>query len=183
MFHVWGFERVGVVAGDLFFVDPVEKAGEEGAEHGVRVEVRFLDKPPLDGSVYASQPIMVGQPVWRGDLLETIKGEPGSFDRAHDHLHFEGWEPDARHYDKRIKADPGAWLTERLQDLPGLLSGAGIDPERVGPDDVEQLAAAAPAISAAVVELLGRVRAGELGTAPEGASEEELAVGVRSGWM
>ena len=183
MFHVWGFERVGVVAGDLFFIDPEQSPGEEGAEHGVRVEVRLLDKPPLDGSPYASQPIMVGQPVWRGDLLETVDGEPGSFDRAHDHPHFEGWEPDDRNYDKGIKADPAAWLTGRLGDLPGLFAGAGLDPELVAPQDAQQLALAAPAIAATVVDLLTRVRAGELGTAPAGASEDELLAGVRSGWL
>jgi hypothetical protein len=183
MFHVWGFDRVGVVAGDLFFVDPVQKPGEEGAEHGVRIEVRLLDKPPLDGSAYASQPIMVGQPVWRGDLLETTAGEPGSFDRAHDHPHFAGWEPDDRNYDKAIKADPAAWLTGRLSDLEGLLAGAGLDPNQAGPDDQAELAAAAPEISATVVDLLKRVRGGELAGAPEGVSDEELLVGVRSGWL
>ena len=30
MFHVWGFDRVGVVAGDLFFLDPEQKPGAGG---------------------------------------------------------------------------------------------------------------------------------------------------------
>ena len=183
MFHVWGFDRVGVVAGDLFFLDPEQTPGEEGAEHGVRVEVRLLDKPPLGGSPYSSQPIVVGQPIWRGDLLETVEGASGSFNRAHDHPNFEGWEPDDRRYDPTIKADPATWLTGRLSDLAALLAGAGIDPDRVGGDDAAHLAAAAPAISAAVVELLERVRAGELGNAPADVSEAEMLAGVRSGWL
>jgi hypothetical protein len=183
MFHVWGFDRVAVVAGDLFFLDPEQSPGEEGAEHGVRIEVRLLDKPPLGGSVYSSQEIVVGQPVWRGDLLETVDGPAGSFNRAHDHPHFEGWEPDDRRYDTSIKADPAAWLTGRLSDLPGLLAGAGIDPERATGEDQAQLAAAAPAISATVVDLLQRVRGGELGNPPADVSEEEMLAGVRSGWL
>jgi hypothetical protein len=183
MFHVWGFDRVGVVAGDLFFLDPKQSPGEEGAEHGVRVEVRLLDRPPLGGSVYSSQQIVVEQPVWRGDLLETVEGEPGSFNRAHDHPHFDGWDPDDRRYDKSIKADPAAWLIGRLSDLPGLFTGAGIDPARIGDDDTEQLTAAAPAIAATVVDLLQSVRAGELGNAPAGVSEEEMLAGVRTGWL
>jgi hypothetical protein len=183
MFHVWGFDRVGVVAGDLFFIDPEQSPGEEGAEHGVRVEVRLLDKPPLGGSVYSSQQIVIGQPVWRGDLLETVKGHVGSFNRAHDHPHFEGWEPDDRRYDTDIKTDPAAWLAGRLSDLPGLLAGAGIDPERVGPSDGAQLAAAASAISVAAVDLLEQVRNGELGTPPVDLSEDEMLAGIRSGWL
>lgn len=183
MFHVWGFDRVGVVAGDLFFLDPEPGPGEEGAEHGIRVEVRLLDRPPLGGSPYSSQEIVVGQPVWRGDLLETVEGPSGSFNRAHDHPHFEGWEPDDRRYDADIKADPATWLTGRLSDLTGLLAGAGIDPDRVGVDDEAQLAAAAPAISAEVVDMLQRVMTGELGTRPAGVSEEEMLAGIRSGWL
>jgi hypothetical protein len=183
MFYVWGFDRVGVVAGDLFFLDPEQTPGEEGAEHGVRVEVRLLERPPLGGSVYSSQQIVVDQPVWRGDLLETVEGESGSFNRAHDHPHFEGWEPDDRRYDRSIKADPGAWLTGRLSDLAALVEGAGVDPSRIGPTDAAQVAAAAPEIAAAVVDLLARVRAGELGTAPDDVSEAEMLAGVRHGWM
>jgi hypothetical protein len=71
----------------------------------------------------------------------------------------------------------------RLSDLPGLLEGVGVDPSRVGADDAAQLAAAAPAIAATVVDLLQRVRARELGNAPAGVSEEEMLAGVRTGWL
>ena len=32
MLYAFGFERVGVVAGDLYFVDPRPAKGQEGAE-------------------------------------------------------------------------------------------------------------------------------------------------------
>ena len=93
MLYAWGFERVGVVAGDLYFVDPDPSPGQEGAERGVRLEVRLLDRPPLTGSIYAAQPIVIDRPVWRADLFETVAGAPGSHDRTHHHPHFRGWEP------------------------------------------------------------------------------------------
>ena len=71
----FGFERVGVVAGDLYFVNPRAARGQEGAEHGVRLELRMLGRGALKGSVYSAQPIEIGQPVWRADLLESVEGE------------------------------------------------------------------------------------------------------------
>src|ERR1700760_4632458 len=76
MLYAWGFDRVGVVASDLYFVDPEPNPGQEGAERGVRVEVRLLDRPPLTGSVYAAQPIVIDRPVWRGELFEAGGGGP-----------------------------------------------------------------------------------------------------------
>jgi hypothetical protein len=37
MLYAFGFEQVGVVVGDLYFVDPNPREGQEGAEHGVRL--------------------------------------------------------------------------------------------------------------------------------------------------
>lgn len=182
MLHAWGFDRVGVVAGDLFFIDPDPAPGQEGAEHGVRLEVRVLERPPLTGSVYSAQPIVIGPPVWRADLLETVAGPPGSHDRTHHHPRFRGWEPGARQYDEALSADPLAWLEGRLEDLAGLLEGAGLASDVAGPDDAAQLAAAAPLIVAAVADLLEQVRDGHLGAAPEGSAGEDLA-GARVGWL
>ena len=42
MLYAFGFERVGVVVGDLYFLDPRPGKGQEGAEHGVRLELRVL---------------------------------------------------------------------------------------------------------------------------------------------
>ena len=182
MLLAWGFDKVGVVAGDLFFIDPDPAPGQEGAEHGVRLEVRMLERPPLTGSVYAAQPILIDRPVWRADLLETVEGHPGSYDRTHHHPRFRGWEPNKRQYDEGMTADPIAWLAGRLSDLPGLLAGAELDESVVGPEDAAQLAAAAPAISEAVADLLARVRKGELGQPPAGADPAELT-GARVSWL
>jgi hypothetical protein len=178
MLYAWGFERVGVVAGDLYFLDPEPGEGQEGAERGVRLEVRVLDRPPLTGSIYAAQPIVIDRPVWRADLLETVAGPPGSHDRTHHHPRFQGWEPGGRQFDRAMSADPLGWLERRLTDLPGLLAGAGFEADEAGVDDAKDLAAAAPEIAGVVARLLARVRAGELGRAPGSGG-----VAARAGWL
>ena len=50
MLYVFGFERTGVAVGDLYFADPDPPPGQEGAERGVRLEVRLLVRGPLPGS-------------------------------------------------------------------------------------------------------------------------------------
>jgi hypothetical protein len=188
--HAWGFERVGVVAGDLYFLDPDPSPGQEGAERGVRVEVRLLDRPPLTGSIYAAQPIVIDRPVWRADLFETVAGDPGSHDRTHHHPHFRGWEPGRRQFDPVLTNDPMGWLGDQLTRLPALLAGAEIDSGEVGPDDARDMAAAAPEIVRTVETLLRRVRAGELGRAPAGLEgrapsglEAPRSIGARAGWL
>jgi hypothetical protein len=181
--YAWGFERIGVVASDLYFVDPNPSPGQEGAERGVRLEVRLLERPPLSGSVYAAQPIVIDRPVWRADLFESVAGPPGSHDRTHHHPGFRGWEPGKRQFDPALTEDPIGWLRARLEDLPGLLTGAEIDTGAAGPDDARELARAAPAIAATVAGLLARVRAGELGCPPEGARDGEVITDARVGWL
>jgi hypothetical protein len=166
MLCAWGFDRIGVVASDLYFVDPQPKPGQEGAEHGVRLEVRLLERPPLTGTIYAAQPIVIDRPVWRADFLETVEGPPGSHDRTHHHPRFRGWDPVERHFDRGMTDDPIGWLTEQLSDLPGLLERAGMSEDIAGPDESRELAAAAPQIAATVADLLARVRAGELARPP-----------------
>jgi hypothetical protein len=186
MLCAWGFERVGVVASDLYFVDPDPGPGQEGAERGVRVEVRLFDRPPLTGSIYAAQPIVIDRPVWRADLFESVAGVPGSHDRTHHHPRFRGWEPGARQFEPSLSTDPIGWLTGQLANLPALLAGAQLDETDVGPDDARQLAAAAPHIARDVAGLLHRVRAGELGRPIGEAGEAGAAggpVGVRAGWL
>ena len=63
MLYAFGFDRVGVVVSDLYFVDPSPASGQEGAEHGVRLEVRLLERGELKGSIYSAQPIGIGRPV------------------------------------------------------------------------------------------------------------------------
>jgi hypothetical protein len=183
MLYAWGFDRVGVVAGDLYFLDPDPKPGQEGAERGVRLEVRLLERPPLTGSVYAAQPIVIDRPVWRADLLESVAGPPGSHDRTHHHPNFRGWEPGRRQFDDVLSKDPLGWLTARLSDLPSLLAWAEMPPDAAGPDDARQLAAAAPGITEAVAELLARVRAGDLAQAPDTAENGLSPAGARVSWL
>ena len=182
MLYTWGFERIGVVVGDLYFLDPDPGPGQEGAERGVRLEVRLLERPPLTGSIYAAQPIVIDRPVWRADFLETVDGPPGSYNRTHHHPKFRAWEPGRREYDSELTADPIAWLEGRLRDLPRLLAGAEIDADESEASDAAELAGAAPEIAAAVARLLERVRAGELGRPPD-APREEASVGARTGWL
>jgi len=164
--YVFGFERIGVVVGDLYFVDPNPAKGHEGAEHGVRLELRVLGRGELKGSVYSAQPIEVGTPVWRADLLESVAGRPGSFDRTHHHPAFEGWEPSHRVFVEDLSADPLPWVAKHLSDLDGLLADAGMSAADVGADDADDLRAAVPDIVAAVERLLDGVRAGELARPP-----------------
>ena len=166
MLYAFGFERVGVLVGDLYFVDPRPAKGQEGAEHGVRLELRMLDRGALKGSVYSAQPIEVGQPIWRADLLESVEGRPGSFDRTHHHPAFTGWEPGRRVFTRELSADPLGWLAARLADLDALLAEAGFEPGAAGPGDARSLRDAAPEIVDATRRLLEKVRSGELGNPP-----------------
>ncbi len=176
MLYAFGFDRVGVVVSDLYFVDPNPRPGQEGAEHGVRIEVRMLDQGALKGSIYSARPIEVNQPVWRADLLEAVDGPAGSLNRAHHHPAFSGWEPGRRVFDKKLTASPVSWVGEQLSDLGALLQGAGIDGGAAFEADEQSLRAAVPEITAVVQSLLDRVKAGELATAPDGDQPESARV-------
>jgi hypothetical protein len=138
-----------------------------------------LDRGELKGSIYSAQPIGIGQPVWRADLLESTDGKPGSFDRTHYHPMFTGWNPCKRVFARELSADPLGWLGRKLADLPGLLNEAGVPAGTAGQADAGELAAAAPEIVATVGRLLDRVRAGELGKPPDSGPGDN----VRSGWL
>jgi hypothetical protein len=188
MLYVFGFERVGVVAGDLYFVDPVPLKGQESPEHGVRLELRLLERGELRGSIYSAQPIEVGRPVWRADFLESVDGEPGSYDRTHHHPVFSAWDPSRRVFARELSADPMGWLGGKLADLDALLAEAGFPAATAGPDDAAELRAAAPEIVAATQRMLHRVRAGELGNPPRavdpaGSNGDGGQLLVRSGWL
>lgn len=181
MLQVFGFEQVAVVVGDLYFKDPRPIAGQESAERGVRLELRFLKKEDLHGSIYSAQPILVDFPIWRADLLESVDGEPGSHDRTHHHPRFRGWEPGKRTFDPSMSSDPVEFVGRALADVPGLLAQAGLEADAVSPADQEALATEIPEIQASVRRLLARVLAGELGRPPEAAMAG--ADSIRSGWL
>ena len=196
MLYAFGFERVGVLVGDLYFVDPAPNQGQEGPEHGVRLELRVLDRGELKGSIYSAQPIEAGLPIWRADFLESVAGRPGSSDRTHHHPVFSGWEPNSRVFLRELSADPLGWLGGKLADLDALVASAGFPADVIGPDDAQSLRGVAPEIVDATRRLLERVRSGELGQPPRdaalaGASTPSTAstasgpepISIRAGWL
>jgi hypothetical protein len=179
MLCAFGFQQIGVLLSDVYVDDPRPSHGQLGAEHGVRLELRVLERDELKGSQYSAQPISVGQPIWRVDLLETIAGEPGSFDRTHHHPAFTGWEPGRRVFVRELSADPIAWLASKLSGLPEVLKEAGVSADVAGPDDAEELRCAVPDILDTTERMLGRVHFGELGRPPAG----DPGGYVRAGWL
>ncbi|MFG1704396.1 hypothetical protein ACFLIM_14490 [Nonomuraea sp. M3C6] len=178
MLYLFGFERIGVAVSDIYFVDPNPTKGQEGAERGVRLELRWLEPGELKGSIYSARPITVDRPIWRVDLLESVTGEPGSFDRTHHHPGIDGWEPGRRVFDRGLSAEPLKWLGERLADLEGVLEQAGVKPDEVTSADVNGLRDRTPEIVDAVGRLLDSVRADD--GAP---ADAESATSVRASWL
>jgi hypothetical protein len=181
MLQVFGFERIGVVVSDLYFVDPRPSPGEEGPEHGVRLELRFLERGELKGSIYSARPITVDRPIWRADLLESYESN-GTYDRTHHHPRFHGWNPTRRHFVEDLTADPLGWLQAKLEDLPALLEEASIPADEVDPADVTGVRDAAPHIVDVVRRMLEDVRAGRLGRAPSASTDGEVEM-ARESWL
>ena len=180
MLQAFVFERVGVVVGDLYFQDPDPRPGQEGPEHGVRLELRVFDRGKLKGTIYSATPIEVGQPIWRVDLLESVEGEPGSFNRTHHHLRFsEDWNPSPRVFARELSTDPLGWLAAQLADLPAILDRAGVPQDVADPSDAASLRDMAPVIVGVTGLMLDKVRSGELGSAPAG----ETTDSIRNGWL
>lgn len=181
MLCLFGFDRLGVVACDLFFEDPQPEPGQEGAEQGVRLEVRCVERTPLRGGIYSAQPVAIERPLWRADLLEAVTN-PGSLDRAHHHPKFVDWEPGRRQFDPAMTADPIAWVGSRLADLDGLLAEGGHSRAEVaGPGDAAAIAAAVPEITASVERLLAAVRAANY--ADPANRPPSGPTGARVGWL
>jgi hypothetical protein len=180
MLQAFVFEKVGVVVGDLYFLDPNPHKGQEGPEHGVRLELRVFDRGELKSSIYSAVPIAAGKPIWRVDLLEAVDGKPGSFNRTHHHPKFtEKWDPTSRVFARELSQDPLGWLAGQLADLPGILDRAEVPQDIADPADAGSLKAMAPAIVSVASMMLDKVRAGELGTAPAG----DALDGIRNGWL
>ena len=179
MLQAFVFERVGIVVGDLYFLDPNPHKGQEGAEHGVRLELRVFDRGDLKGTIYSAMPIEVGRPIWRVDLLEAVDGKPGSFNRTHHHPKFNGWDPTGREFLRELSSDPLGWLAAQLADLPAVLDRAGVPPEVADPSDAASLRDIAPAIVGVTSMMLDKVRAGELGLPPA----DDAVDSIRNGWL
>lgn len=77
MLAAFGFESLGVVVGDMYFVDPSPLEGQETPERGVRLELRLVDRAEPQGSIYAGVPIAFTRPVWRVDLSDRRKAHRG----------------------------------------------------------------------------------------------------------
>jgi hypothetical protein len=167
MLQVFGFDRIGVVVGDIYFIDPAPAKGQEGPEHGVRLEVRMLEPGELTGSIYSARPISIAEPIWRLDLLESADGPPGSLNRAHHHPNMRNWEPNKRVFDRDLSTDPVGFVATMLSDLEGLMARAGIDVDDTLAADARSLRQAVPEVQRAVTTMLDQVKAGELGTAPD----------------
>jgi hypothetical protein len=179
MLQVFGFDRIGVVVGDIYFIDPAPAKGQEGPEHGVRLEVRILEPGELSGSIYSARPISIAEPIWRADLLESTDGTPGSLDRAHHHPNMRDWEPGKRVFDRHLSSDAVGFVGAMLSDLEGLLDRAGIELDAVLAADADSLRGAVPDVQRAVTGMLGQVKAGRLGTAPDG---DDIA-SARVSWL
>jgi hypothetical protein len=179
MLQMFGFGRVGVLVSDLYIVLSNPAPGHEGAEHGVRLEVRLLERGELSPDSSQARPIAVGAPLWRADLLEAVDGPPGSFNRAHHHPVFRGWQPGRRVFDDGLKADPVRFVGEQLADLEGMLERAGLGDDQEVAADADSLRGSVPEIMETVGRLLAKVRGGELAAAPAG----EPAGAARVGWL
>jgi len=178
--YCFGFESMAVAVSDLYFLDAAAPEDQRGAERGVRLELRSLEAEELLGSVYSAQPLRLGRPIWRVDLLESVAGAPGSFDRTHHHPRFAGWEPQARVFDRELSADPIAWVGRRLLDVDGILVDAGL--ERAAQQEAAELRAAVPEILDVLRRLLARVHSGELALPPAGPPPTTVTT-TRVGWL
>ena len=168
MLQVFGFDRIGVVLGDMYFIDPAPAKGQEGPERGVRLEVRMLEPGEPAGSIYSARPISITEPIWRADLLESADGPPGSLNRAHHHPNMSGWEPGRRVFDRDLSSDPVGFVGAILSDLEALLKRADIEIDAVLAADARSLRDAVPAVQQSLTSMLDQVKAGQLGTAPDG---------------
>ena len=167
MLYAFGFERIGVVASDLYFVDPNPGPGQEGPEQGVRVEVRLLERGELQrldlfGAADRGRARRSGAPTCSSRSSTPARSTARTTTRGS-----RGWEPGGRKFVKEMTANPVAWVGKYLSDVEGhARSGGGVSPDEVGESDADELRAATPDIMDAVRRLLDRVRAGELALPP-----------------
>ena len=127
----------------------VEARPRDGStESGSRVEVRRFEEDPPE-PYNAAPPGRLLNPFWRADLFTHDQGEPGNWERAHQHLEWKGNEPGPRSWDPRMNSDPVGYTLDRLGELRQLLTTAGAAEEAASIDSAE-LAALLPAIRTAI---------------------------------
>src|SRR5689334_19306985 len=146
MLITFGFDKLALVAADLFFQHPDPPPGQEGAEHGVRVELRHIEAGELRGSVYSARPVSVAEPLWRVDLLRSVDASGTGLDRAHHHPTFTGWDESARVFVDELSNDPIVWLKQELSALPAVLARAGVAESTATSRDISELRLALPRI-------------------------------------
>lgn len=177
MLAAFGFETMGVVVGDMFFVDPARskarrpRSGESDWNCASSTATSRRGRSTR-GSDLLQPPGVAGGPV-------RIHREPARDARpGPSPPRFDGWEPGRRHFVPELSADPVGWLAGQLADPAAVLTRAGVDPDEVSEADKAGLAAAAPEIVAAVKRMLDGVRDGELAPSPE-----EPVAAARTGWL
>ena len=178
MLYAFGFERVGVLFSDMYVLIPDPLPGQEGAERGVRLEVRLLERGELRGSMFSSRPIEVGRGLARGPagVGRRAAGQPGPGAPSPE---LPRLGPGRRAFDPELTGDPVQFVGERLADLEGLLERAGVATDEVTAADAKSLRACLPEVMDAVGRLLKKAQHGETAAAPGG----EPSAGARVGWL
>lgn len=128
-----------------------ERQADGSQETGCRVQLRrvHIVAAPVPPPVPRRDAVFwsIEEPIWRADLFGEVGGAP--FDAAHFHPTFSGLTPCDRVFDPAIQADPLAWMTERLSDVPAMLVEAG-RAELVADVDEAALEQALPAVREAI---------------------------------
>ncbi len=155
------FEDIGVTLQQW-----MERA-EDGDEIGVRVEIQHLavEQPADTASEFAAKVMTLSRPIWRADIFTLTSSDPGNFDRAHYHPHFDGSQPCDRAWDQLLTQDPFAWLSDQLASVPEILEQAGAA-DLAGSSDPARVADMAPAIAQIAELLMTQAREADTGSIP-----------------
>ncbi|MEU0084713.1 hypothetical protein [Streptomyces sp. NPDC006274] len=173
--HIFIADRLCITVEGVDFHNP--NRPQDGRECGARLELRFVERDNLPGSIYVSRALSLARAVCRFDFLESA---PGKQDRMHWHPAMEDGEAFKRLYDEDLSRDPLAWLGERLRDGVRTLELGGVEDSGRFADDAEALALLADAIVAETAATLDGFR--RSGWPPvTGRDERGMAVRTRSG--
>ena len=173
MLYAFGFEKVGVVVGDLYFVDPRPPAGQEGAERG---------RAPRGPDDRATGPARSATPRSCRSTSSARSGGPTSWRPSRARPAATTERTTTRRFAAGSRAGGSSTTWSTVSRWPGWASSSPIstcswrDPRlptraRSTPDDVLQLRGAVPEILEVLRRLLERVHAGELASLPNGSTE------------